>query len=106
MEIVNTYEETLAHYSMKLSHAEDELNDAIKGLSELELLTGEGWQGRAGSEMAARLAELKREAAAPRDDMEQIRMALNQLRAAIEEEIRSLEAEAAAAAAAAVTEGL
>ena len=32
MEIINTYDETIAHYSMKLSHAEEELNLALKGL--------------------------------------------------------------------------
>lgn len=99
MEIVNTYEETLAHYRMKLSHAEDELNDALKGLQELEILAEDGWQGRAGSELLGRLTELRREASAPGEDMEQIRVSLAQLGTAVEEEIRSLEAEAAAAAA-------
>ena len=36
MEIINTYDETISHYSMKLNHAEDELNLALKGLQELE----------------------------------------------------------------------
>lgn len=102
MEIINTYDETIAHYSMKLSHAEEELNLALKGLQELEILAADGWQGIAGGEMITKLQDVRREALAPRNDMEQIRSSLAQLGTVIEDEIRSLEAEAAAAAAAAM----
>ncbi len=100
MEIVNTYDETISHYSMKLNHAEDELNLALKGLQELEFLAGDGWKGTAGNAVVNKLLEICSEAQAPRSDMEQIRASLSQLSVVIEEEIRSLEAEMAAAAAA------
>ena len=102
MEIINTYDETISHYSMKLNHAEDELNLALKSLQDLEFLAAEGWQGVAGSAVMNKLAEIRRDALAPRNDMEQIRSSLAQLGVVIEEEIRSLEAEMAAAAAAAM----
>ena len=102
MEIINTYDETIAHYSMKLNHAEDELNLALKGLQDLEFLAADGWQGAAGSALIEKLLEIRRDALAPRNDMEQIRSSLSQLSVVIEEEIRSLEAEAAAAAASAM----
>ena len=101
MEIINTYEETLAHYNRKLSHAEEELEDALKGLQELEILASEGWQGKASEAFRDRIQELSRQMAAPRQEFEEIRRSLSQLGAAIEEEIRLLmEAEAAKAAAA------
>lgn len=100
MEIINTYDETISHYNMKLNHAEDELNLALKGLQELEFLAADGWQGAAGSAILEKLLEIRREALTPRSDMEQIRASLSQLGVVIEEEIRSLEAEAAAVAAA------
>ena len=100
MEIINTYDETISHYSMKLNHAEDELNLALKSLQDLEFLAAEGWQGVAGGAVMNKLAEIRRDALAPRNDMEQIRSSLAQLGVVIEEEIRSLEAEMAAAAAA------
>ena len=52
--------------------------------------------------MITKLQDVRREALAPRNDMEQIRSSLAQLGTVIEDEIRSLEAEAAAAAAAAM----
>ena len=100
MEIINTYDETISHYSMKLNHAEDELNLALKGLQELEFMAGDGWKGIAGTAVLDKLLEIRREALAPKGDMEQIRASLSQLTGVIEEEIRSLEAEMAAAAAA------
>ena len=106
MEIINTYDETIAHYSMKLNHAEDELNLALKGLQELEFLAGDSWKGTAGSAVINKLLEIRNEAVAPRRDMEQIRSSLTQLSVVIEEEIRSLEAEMAAAAAAAASMGM
>ncbi len=98
MEIINTYDETIAHYSMKLNHAQDELELALKGLQELEFLAADGWQGEAGSAFLEKLLEIRSEAQAPRSDMEQIRASLSQLGVMIEEEIRTLEAAAAAAA--------
>ena len=102
MEIINTYDETISHYSMKLNHAEDELNLALKGLQELEMLAADGWQGTAGNAVLNKLLEIRGEAQAPRGDMEQIRAALSQLSVVIEDEIRSLQAEMAAAEAAAM----
>ena len=100
MTIVNTYDETISHYNMKLNHAEDELNLALKGLQELEFLAGDGWKGTAGSAVINKLLEIRNEAVAPKRDMAQIRASLSQLSVVIEDEIRSLEAEMAAAAAA------
>lgn len=105
MEIINTYDETISHYSMKLNHAEDELNLALKGLQELEFLAGDGWHGTAGSAVINKLLEIRGEAQAPRRDMEQIRSSLAQLNVVIEEEIRALQAEAAAAASAGMRMG-
>lgn len=100
MEIVNTYEETLSHYKGKLNHAEEELEDALKGFQELEMLALEGWQGKASEAFRDRIAELSRQAAGPKEDFEEIRHAFAQLGNAIEEQIRLLmEAEAKAAAA-------
>ena len=48
MEIINTYDETLSHYIMKISHAEEELGDALKGFEELIYLGQEGWNTPAG----------------------------------------------------------
>lgn len=101
MEIINTYSETIAHYNMKLGHAEDELNDAIRYLQELEIMASDGWNGPAADAFCSRVEELEREMAFPRDNFEQIRRALAQLRSAMEEEIRTLMEEAAALAAAA-----
>ena len=98
MEIINTYDETISHYSMKLGHAEEELALALKGLQELEMLAGDGWQGTAGRAVIDKLSEIRSEAQAPLRDMEQIRASLSQLGVVIEEEIRSLEAEMAMAA--------
>lgn len=101
MEIVNTYEETLSHYQMKLNHAEEELEDALKGLRELEVLASDGWQGKASMAFYDRLTELSRQMAAPKNDFDEIRQALSQLRAAIQGDIRLLmegEADAAMAA--------
>ena len=97
MEIINTYDETISHYNMKLGHAEDELNDDIRYLQELEIMASDGWSGPAAEAFRDRAQELAREMAAPRDNFEQIRRALVQLRSAIEEEIRVLMEEEAAA---------
>ena len=99
MEIINTYDETIAHYNMKLNHAEEELTLALKGLQELEFLAGDGWQGTAGKAVIDKLLEIRSEAQAPMREMEQMRSSLSQLSVVIEDEIRSLEAEMAAAAA-------
>ncbi|MCI8401319.1 MAG: hypothetical protein HFI38_04375 [Lachnospiraceae bacterium] len=98
MEIVNTYEETLSHYNMKLNHAGEELDEAMRELGELELLMENGWQGKAAMAFYDRLRELSRQAAAPREDFDEIRGALSQLQAAIREEIRLLTEEEAEAA--------
>ena len=97
MEIINTYNETISHYNMKLGHAEDELNDAIRYLQELEVMAYDGWSGPAAEAFRDRVEELAREMAAPREHFEQIRQALAQLRSAIEEEIRVLMEEEASA---------
>lgn len=98
MEIVNVYEETLSHYSMKLSHIEDELASALKGIQELEVLVSDGWKGKAGSEMLLVAQELRQAVAAPKADIDSVRTNLTQLGVVIEEEIRTLEQEAALAA--------
>ena len=98
MEIINTYSETLSHYIMKVSHAEEELEDAGRGLEELGLLAEEGWRGPAGSQAQEKIQELNRQAGSLRSDMEEICDSLRQLGAAVEEEIRQLEEQAAAAA--------
>ena len=100
MQIINSYDETIAHYQMKLNHAEDELNQALRELQELEWMMAEGWQGTAGSAVRDKLLEIHNEVQAPKRDMEQIHSSLSQLGAVIEEEIRTLEAQMAAAAAA------
>ncbi len=98
MEIINTYSETLSHYIMKVSHAEEELEDAGRGLEELSLLAEEGWRGPAGGQAQEKIRELDRQAGSLRSDMEEICGALRQLGAAVEEEIRQLKEQAAAAA--------
>lgn len=96
MQIINSYDETIAHYQMKLNHAEEELNQALKGLQDLEFLVGEGWHGTAGDAVMNKLTEIRSELQNPRRDMEQIRSSLSQLGTVIEEEIRVLEAQMAA----------
>lgn len=90
MKIINTYEETLSHYNMKLNHAQEELEDALRGLGELEILAAEGWQGRAAEAFEERLEQLRHEMTAPREEMEEIRRLLAGLGRTIEEEIRLL----------------
>lgn len=90
MEIINTYDETIAHYQMKLNHVEEELNEALHILRELELLAADSWVGQSGDAVVEKFLELRNEAQGPRGDMEQIRGALTQLGAVIEDEIRSL----------------
>ena len=41
MEIINTFDETISHYCMKLNHAQEELDLALKGLQELEWLAAD-----------------------------------------------------------------
>lgn len=98
MEIVNVYQETLAHYNMKLSHIEDELAATLKGIQELEILVADGWKGKAGGETLLILQEMRQQVTAPKSDVDSMRTYLIQLGAAIEEEIRTLEQEAALAA--------
>lgn len=101
MEIINTYEDTLSHYNRKLDHVGEELEDALKGLQELEILASEGWQGKASRAFCDRLTELSRQMTLPKNELDEIRRALSQMGAVIREEIRLfMEAEAAKAAAA------
>lgn len=90
MKIINTYDEILSHYNMKLNHAREELEDALRSLGELEVLAAEGWQGRAAEAFGERLEQLRHEMTAPREEMEEIRRLLAGLGRAIEEEIRLL----------------
>ncbi len=103
MEIINTYDETLAHYRMKLNHAEEELEDALRKAKELELLAAAGWMGPAAASFGERTQELIREIEEPRRNIDQVRQALAQLRITIKEEIRVLMEEEARAAQAAQT---
>ena len=97
MEIINTYSETLSHYIMKVSHAEEELEEAGKGFAELSLLAETGWYGSAGEQAQEKIRELNQEIGPLRSDMEAIRGALRQLGAAVEEEVRQLKEQAAQA---------
>lgn len=101
MEIINTYDETLAHYNMKLNHAEEELDDALRSVKELGLLAAAGWMGPAASSFGERVEDLTREMREPKQGIDQVRQALAQLRMTIEDEIRALMEEEAAAARAA-----
>ncbi len=97
MEIINTYDETLSHYIMKISHAEEELGDALKGFEELIYLGQEGWNTPAGHQAEEKIEQLRREVIPIQGDMEEICTALRQLGAAVEEEIRLLKEQAAQA---------
>ena len=101
MEIINTYDETLAHYNMKLNHAEEELCGAIQKAGELGALAAAGWMGPAASSFGERTEDLLRELREPRQSIDQVRQALAALRTTIEDEIRTLMEEEAAAAEAA-----
>lgn len=96
MVIINTYDETLAYYTGKLAHAEEELQETLRQLKQMEILAGDGWQGPAGESAMIRLQELQQELRKPVDEIDQIRRDLNRLSNVIEEEIRALAAEAAA----------
>ena len=100
MEIINTFDETISHYCMKLNHAQEELDLALKGLQELEWLAADGWQSQAGSAVSDKLMEIRSEALATQRDMEMVRSSLSQLGVMIEEEIQAWEIKMAAVSAA------
>lgn len=101
MEIINTYDETLAYYDRKLRHAEEELDDALRSIKGLGTPLASGWAGPAASAFAEGMEALSQKMREPKQEIGQVRQALFKLRTAIEEEIRALAQEEAKAAEAA-----
>ncbi len=95
MEIINSYDDTIAFYRSRINYAEEELMDGLRILKELNAMAVSGWNSMAGNETALRLEELQKDGNQMRNDMEDVRRSLAQLEEAIEEERQAALAAAA-----------